>query len=29
MISIALFALLSLFVGFAVNDWFVAADIEN
>ena len=28
-ISVALFALLSLFVGFAVNDWFVIADVEN
>ena len=28
-ISVALFVLLSLLVGFAVDDWFVVADIEN
>jgi len=28
-ISVALFTLLSLFVGFAVDNWFVIADVEN
>ena len=28
-ISVALFALLSLFVGFTIDDWFVLVDIEN
>jgi hypothetical protein len=29
MISVALFVLLSLFVGFTIDDWFVVADIED
>jgi hypothetical protein len=29
MIGIALLALLSLFVGFSIEDWFVDADIED
>ena len=29
MIGVALFALLSLFVGFTVDNWFVIADDEN
>jgi len=28
-VGVALLALLSLFVGFAVNNWFVIADVEN
>jgi len=28
-ISVALFTLLSLLLGFSVNDWFIVADIEN
>jgi len=28
-IGVALFTLLSLFVGFAINNWFVIADVEN
>jgi len=28
-IGVALFALLSLFAGFTVNNWFVIADVEN
>jgi len=28
-IDVALFALLSLFVDFAINNWFVIADVEN
>jgi len=28
-ISVVLFTLVSLLIGFAVNDWFVVADIEN
>ena len=28
-IGVALFALLPLFVGFAINNWFVVADVKN
>ena len=28
-VGVALFALLSLFIGFAVDNWLVIADIEN
>jgi len=28
-VGVALFVLLSLFVGFAVNNWLVIADVEN
>jgi len=28
-ISVALFALLPLLIGFSIDDWFVVADVEN